>query len=152
MTTMDDRIQKILEDIKAKLAKKKELVSFTLAGSFSDDGKELEKTSDLDLLIIYDKVDEQNYAALRKDFAEICEKYSTDDFKVIADTRVGPIKLVPDNGETTLLLEMMLFEKDTFVKKYTKNSPLSSYSFSKYDALLGKNVRDLVESFHRFSF
>jgi len=142
---MDDIIQRILEEITAKLAEKENLVLFTLGGSFYHDGKELEKTSDLDLIIIYDQVTEQNYTELKQDMKEIARQYSAGDFQVYVDAIVGPVKRIPKQDETALLLDLMLFEEETFTKKYVRNSPLTSYSLSRYDAVLGNNIRDLVD-------
>ena len=94
-------IKSIVRDLSADL-NQKELLSFSLVGSFSDPNKAIEYSNDLDFVLVYDKINPALLSQLKSSAERIRAKYSSDSLKVDYTFKIGPIKL-PEHSKNILI-------------------------------------------------
>ncbi|MEK6927418.1 MAG: nucleotidyltransferase domain-containing protein [Nanoarchaeota archaeon] len=134
-------ISDILNCIKNKLSKNKEIVSLTLVGSFANPDKKLEKFNDIDLVIILDKVTKEKLSKIENIAKEIKEKFEDNKTGITHTFKIGPIK-VKSKKKTTVMLHFLVYDPDKYVKY---ESTLTRHSFQFHNPLIGKPLKTISE-------
>ena len=134
-------IELIIKDIVNKL-NSENIISFTPVGSLSNNIKKLNKFNDLDLVIIYNKINKSNLKKLNEIVKSIKERYSTLDIGITHTFKIGPIKLLSEKPKT-IMIHFLVYSVDSYLK-YESN--LTRFSFQHYKNLIGKPLSQLSKS------
>ncbi|MEK6827156.1 MAG: hypothetical protein AABX99_01580 [Nanoarchaeota archaeon] len=131
----------IVNEIKLKLSQIPEVVSLTLVGSHSELDKPIEKITDLDFIIIVNKLDISVYEKINQSLKSVAKKFNSKDMNTYVEERIGPVKL-EKRKKFNLIIHQIIFDIGGYVD-YCKKSPLSAYDWQNFKPVFGKDLKKI---------
>jgi Nucleotidyltransferase domain len=103
--------QNIINEMKSSL-KSENIVSCSVIGSFAK--KEmLEKVNDVDILVFYKKINQEDYTGTLDAFQRICDKLSDEETVFVVEGRNGPLKKHVDHAGRMVQFHVLSFDYNT---------------------------------------
>lgn len=140
--------EQLIQEIKDSGANLDGLESLTIVGSHGDMGKKFEKTNDIDVLFLLEKLDGNKFSEIKSLLDGVSLKFSNADVKVWPEYRIGPVKATYNSKEDMgVMLHALVFDIKSF-GDYNKIAPFVTLDWLKSKALIGKNLEETYD----FSF
>ena len=138
-----NQFEKIKERIKIEIIKildsKQYIISSTIVGSFMD-CIELREISDIDIVIIVDKLNESTFNEIINSFERIkCSEIGLDGYDIIINTTFGPLKF---NSKKTIVFHVMIYDIKGHIK-HVEDSPFTCYSWEKNEPIYGISLKEV---------
>lgn len=133
----------IQKEIVKILSKEENNLSITFVGSSNH--KNIEKISDIDIIIICKKLTKKYYEKQINKLKNLDEKFYIEKFEnLYINDSFGPLKF---NKNRNLVLHVMIYDMDSH-KKHVIESPFTCLDWSLYESSYGPNLKDLFPIFN----
>jgi broad specificity phosphatase PhoE len=131
--------KRIREVVVEKLSTVENIISITFVGSF-ESSNDLSLISDIDIIVILDKLSELKFKEIEKVASEIESKhFDLDAFEIALNMTFGPLKL---NNEKTVVFHLMVYDIEGH-RKHVIESPFTCLEWENHSASFGKNLKDI---------
>jgi len=118
--------------------------SITLFGSYSEEGKRLNKLNDIDLLIILKKMDFINYNFVIGFLEKFVRVRSNKEIGLRVEKRYGPF-LEKMKSKITINIHAIIFDVKTF-QDYVNKNPLAVHTFIDKKPIFGKSIHTMIKN------
>jgi len=135
--------KKIKERIKKAIIKiiesKKYIVSTTIVGSFVD-SKGLSGISDIDVVIIVDKLTKNIFNEINISFQGIkSSEFGLDDYKIVVNNTFGPLKF---NSKKNIVFHVMIYDLMGHME-HVEESPFTCISWESFNPIKGISLKEV---------
>jgi predicted nucleotidyltransferase len=139
MLNIDHLKKRIREVVVERLSTVENIISITFVGSF-ESSNGLSVISDIDIIVIIDKLSELKFKQIEKVASEIDSKHlGLDAFEIALNMTFGPLKL---NNDKTIVFHLMIYDIDGH-RKHVIESPFTCLEWENHSASFGKNLKDI---------
>ncbi|MBU4069863.1 MAG: hypothetical protein KJ646_02685 [Nanoarchaeota archaeon] len=114
------------------------IISISILGSFPK--KRIKNVNDIDILIIFDKLNSKIYKNLLKEFKQIAKEITTRKIKAIVETRMGPIKPKKVKDKKVLQFHLLVYDLN-LLKKI--GEPIWFNALHNYKFIKGKQLNKI---------
>lgn len=133
--------KKIKEDIKNSIIKiiedKQYIVSTTIVGSFLD-STGLDGISDIDIVIIVEKLNKNIFDEINNSFQKIkSSEFGLDEYDIIINNTFGPLKF---DAEKIIVFHLMIYDIEGH-REHVEQSPFTCISWENYNPIMGIPLR-----------
>ena len=133
---------KIKNKIIDSISNNKSIISLTFVGSF-EQATDLNFISDIDIIIIVDKLNVINYTKITQSFKKIKIKdIGLTNYNLKFNFSFGPLKL---NDKNTVVFHIMIYDIIGH-RKHVIESPFTCLDWEFFDAAYGKNIREIYSA------
>lgn len=141
---IEDRFDAKKQALKAAITdyadRKDEFESITLVGSHATESP-VHRVNDIDIVFVYDEIDEQRGEQLLQHLEQIADDLSDDLFGVTVETRLGPFKKATQDP-VTIQIHAIIFDEQRY-SDYVSQNPLISLDWQRHDPLYGRSLHDI---------
>ena len=130
---------KIKDEILQVVSDKEYIISTTIVGSFIT-SNDLSGISDIDVIIIIDKLNHFNFNQIINAFQNIeSVSLGLEEYEIIVNDTFGPLKL---NKEKKIVFHVMIYDVKGH-KKHVEESPFTCFSWENFSPIMGYSLKEV---------
>lgn len=139
MNQFEDKKQNINREILRIVSSKNYIISTTIVGSFvSSPG--IEGISDIDIVIIVDKLTQTIFEEINHSFQQIeSSKIGLNDFDIFINNTFGPLKF--DNGKN-IVFHLMIYDLEGHID-HVEKSPFTCFNWESFNPIHGISLKEV---------
>ena len=139
MSQFENIKKKIINKILSVVSGRNYIISTTIVGSFVS-SRNIEGISDVDIIIIVDKLTQDIFEEINNSFQKIrSQQIGLDNFEILINNTFGPLKF--DNGKN-IVFHLMIYDIEGHVE-HVEKSPFTCYSWENFKPIYGISLREV---------
>jgi len=139
MNQFKDIKQNINREILSIVSSKNYIISTTIVGSFVS-SRGIEGISDIDIVIIVDKLTQTIFEEVNNSFQKIkSQKIGLDNFEILINNTFGPLKF---DDEKTIVFHLMIYDIEGHTN-HVEQSPFTCYSWESFNPIHGISLKEV---------